>query len=155
MLDRRILLACAALCACNLLKIDHRKVEQSIRSEASAKGLDLTSLECPKNVKMKAGDSFACNGVDSDGQKLSFHVDQVDGAGSIKWHLDGIIIDKKKVGDGIEKAVGASTDVTCPAKVVVLNVGDTFTCDAKVGGQMHKVDITLKDTEGNVAWQMK
>lgn len=149
-----IAVACLALSACGLMKIDHKKVEQSIKSETSAKGLELTSIDCPTNVKLKAGEAFACNGVDVDGQKLSFRVDQVDGNGSIKWKLDGMIINKQKVGDSIEKAVGAAADVTCPAKTVVLNVGDSFTCDVTVAGTAHKVVITLTDTEGNVSWKI-
>lgn len=140
--------------ACGLLKIDHKKVEKSIVSEAAAKGLDLTSVDCPKNIRMKAGDAFACNGVDSDGKKVSFRVDQVDGNGTISWKLDGMIIDKKKVGESIEKSVGASATVTCPAKTVVLNVGDSFTCDVAVGGRTRKVTITLTDTKGNVSWKI-
>jgi hypothetical protein len=157
MLERRIAVLTAVgvtVSACGLMKIDHKKVEQSIKTQAAAKGLDLTSIDCPKNIPLKQGEAFACNGVDADGKNVSFRVDQTDSKGDIQWKLDGMIIDKQKVGDSIEKSVGAAADVTCPAKTVVLNVGDSFTCDVKIAGNTRKVTITLTNTKGDVSWKI-
>ena len=135
-------------------KVQHGKVEQSIRDKLATSGVALTSLTCPDRP-IKKGDTYDCDGVDSDGQKLSFHVEQMDDRGTVDWKMDGIIIDKQKIGDSIEQTVGAAADVRCPAKTVVMKVGESFTCDLHVGGQMRHVDLTLKDDKGNVSWKIK
>ena len=135
-------------------KVQHAKVEQSIRETVAAKGLALTSVTCPDRP-IKKGDTFDCDGVDSDGQHLTFHVEQKDDKGNVDWKLDGMMINKQKIGDSIEKAVGAAADVRCPEKTVVMKVGESFTCDLHVGAQMKKVELTLTDDKGNVSWKIK
>ena len=147
-----IIVLAFAILACG--KVQHGKVEQSIRDKLATKGMALTSLTCPDRP-IKQGDKFDCDGVDSDGQKLTFHVEQTDSAGSVDWKLDGMIINKQKIGDSIEKAVGAAADVRCPEKTTVMKVGESFTCELHVGAQMKKVELTLTDDQGNVNWKIK
>ncbi len=135
-------------------KIQHAKVEQSIRDKLATKGLALTSLTCPDRP-IKKGDTFDCDGTDSDGQHLTFHVEQTDDKGNVDWKLDGMIINKAKIGDSIEKTVGAAADVRCPEKTVVMKVGESFTCDVHVGSQVKKVDLTLSNDKGDVTWKIK
>jgi hypothetical protein len=135
-------------------KIQHAKVEQSIRDKLATKGLALTTLTCPDRP-IKKGDTFDCNGTDSDGQALTFHVEQTDEKGAVDWKLDGMIINKAKIGDSIEKTVGAAADVRCPEKTVVMKVGESFTCDVHVGSQVKKVDLTLTNDKGDVTWKIK
>jgi hypothetical protein len=134
-------------------KIQHAKVEQSIKDKLATKGMALTSLTCPDRP-IKQGDKFDCDGTDSDGQKLTFHVEQTDAQGSVDWKLDGMIINKQKIGDSIEKSVGAAADVRCPEKTVVMKVGESFTCDLHIGAQMKKVQLTLTNDQGDVSWKI-
>jgi hypothetical protein len=141
-----------AILACG--KVQHGKVEQSIKDKLATKGMALTSLTCPDRP-IKKGDTFDCDGVDSDGQKLTFHVEQTDDTGSVDWKLDGMIINKQKIGDSIEKSVGAAADVRCPEKTVVMKVGESFTCDLHIGAQMKHVELTLTNDKGDVSWVIK
>ncbi len=141
-----------AVLACG--KVSHAKVEQSIKDKLASKGVALTSLTCPDRP-LKKGDKFDCDGVDSDGQKLTFHVEQTDDKGTIDWKLDGMIINKAAIGDSIEKSVGTAADVRCPNTSVILKVGESFTCDVQVGAQKHKVELTLTNDKGDVGWKIK
>lgn len=147
-----IMVLAAAILACG--KVEHTKVEQSIKDKLATKKVDLKSLTCPDRP-LKKGDKFDCNAEDVDGQPLVFHVEQMDAKGSVDWKLDGMIIDMASVGDNIEKTVGAAADVQCPNKSVILKVGQSFTCDAQIGAQKHKVVLTLTDDQGTVSWKLK
>jgi hypothetical protein len=133
--------------------IDHSKVEDSIRQGLKEKGVNLKSVDCPADRRIKKGDTFDCTGVDEGGQHLVFTVTQGDG-GNVNWKLDGMIINQAKLGDSIEHKVGKAADVKCPEKTVILKPGQSFTCDVDVDGKTHKVLITLQDKEGNVAWKI-
>jgi hypothetical protein len=147
-----IMVLAVAILACG--KVQHGKVEQSIKDKLAAKKVDLKSVTCPDRP-IKQGDKFDCTGEDTDGQPLVFHVEQTDAKGSVDWKLDGMIIDMAAVGDSIEKTVGASADVQCPNKSVILKVGQSFTCDVQVGAEKHKVDLTLTNDTGTVSWKIK
>src|SRR5437660_1107330 len=108
-----VMVLAVTILACG--KVSHTKVEQSIKDKLAAKGVGITSVTCPDRP-IKKGDTFDCDGVDSDGQKLSFHVEQTDAQGSVDWKLDGMIINMQSVGDSIEKTVGTAADVQCPNK---------------------------------------
>ncbi len=153
MMKKGLVIAAVVASGCGLFKLDHGKIEKSIQAEVKAKGVDLTSVTCPSRP-IKKGDTFDCDGVDTDGQKLVFHVDQTDDKGSISWKLDGMIINQRKVGDDIEKKVGATADVQCPEKAVILKVGESFTCDVVMADGKHKVTLTLSDSTGTVAWRV-
>jgi hypothetical protein len=156
-LRRALALAAVSLAAsacCGAGKLDDTKLESSITTELAGKGVVMKSIDCPSGRPQKAGDKFDCSGVDEDGEKLVFHVEQTDGHGGFSWKMDGMIINKKKVGDAIEAKLHKSADVQCSEKAVILNVGQSFTCDAIVEGKTHKVQLTLTDASGNVSWKL-
>ena len=139
---------------CGASKLDDTKLEASIKGELAGKGVVMKSLDCPSGRPQKAGDKFDCDGIDEDGEKLVFHVEQTDGRGGFNWKMDGMIINQKKVGDAIESKLHKSADIQCHEKAVILKVGQSFTCDAVIEGKTHKVQMTLTDTSGNVSWKM-
>lgn len=135
-------------------KIDHAKVEDSIKKGLKDKNVTLKSVSCPEGRAAKTGDSFDCTGIDEGGQHLVFTVTQNDDHGNIAWKLDGMIIDQAKIGDSIEHKVGKAADVKCPGKTVILKPGQSFTCPVDVEGKTHSVLITLTDKDGNVSWKI-
>jgi hypothetical protein len=143
-----------ALPSCKPTKLDHKKMEDMINSELTAKGVALKSVSCPDDRKIKSGDTFDCTGIDSDDEHLVFTVDQQDDIGTIKWKLDGMIINKEKIGDSIEKKVGATADVQCPSKTVIVKVGGTFNCDVMIDAKKHHVLLTLTNAAGDVTWKI-
>lgn len=137
--------------------IDKKKLESSITAECKAKGITLKSVDCPGDRKAKKGDAFDCNGETEDGDKVVFHVTQLDG-GAIEWKLDGQILNQAKVGDSLEKAIDEKThvkaDVKCPEKTIILLKGKSFTCDATVDDKTKKVDITLGEGD-SYSWKVQ
>jgi hypothetical protein len=65
-----------------------------------------------------------------------------------------MIVNQQNIGKSIEKKVGASATITCPAKAIILRVNESVTCDATVAGAPHKVAITLTDADGSMAWKI-
>jgi hypothetical protein len=143
-----------AACCGGASKLDHAKVEKDITTELAKKDVVMRSVDCPAARALKSGDTFDCTGVDEDGEKLTFHVNQSDASGSFSWKLDGMIINKRKVGDSIEAKLHKSADVTCPEKAVILKPGQSFNCDVAIEGKTHKVQITLTDSTGAVSWKL-
>ncbi len=146
-----LLLLPALLSGCG--KLDDKKIEASVQAELAAKNVKLKSFDCPEGRPLKADDTFDCAGIDQDGKALVFHVKQMDNAGNITWKMEGLIIDQTKLGDSIEAKVGQSADVQCPAKTLIMKVGESFSCPVMIGGQRHMVQITLTNEKGDVTWK--
>lgn len=146
------LLAALSVLAAGCGRVDHTKVEDSIRTELKSKNVGLKSVSCPDRP-VKAGDTFDCTGIDEAEQHLVFTVTQSEG-GNVDWKLDGMIIDQATIGDSIEHQVGKSADVKCPGKAVILKPNQSFTCPVDIEGKTHQVLITLTDKQGNVSWKI-
>lgn len=144
------------LVACNALRphLDDKKIEASIRSEFKSQGVDIKNIDCPENRPLKEGDEFECKVKDDDGDDLTIKVEQTDAHGSIKWKLDGKILDMDKVGDMLEPKVGSDVDVQCPSKKIVLIEGKKFSCKYSKNGAKGKVQFTTVDNDGNVKWKL-
>jgi hypothetical protein len=145
--------ALLTMCACHN-NLDKGKLESSISDTCKSKGLALKSVTCPADRPVKEGDTFDCNGVTDDGDKLDFHVTQKDAQGNIDWKLTCAIIDASKIGDSIEEKVGKGADVKCAAKTIVMVKGKTIKCKATIEEKEHEVAITGTDDEGGVSWKI-
>ncbi len=133
--------------------LNTKKLEGLITSSCKAKGLELTSVQCPKRSEKK-GDTFDCTGTTADGQALVFHVTQTDSKGNVDWKLDGAIVDAKKVGDSIKGKIGAQADVKCPSKVTVLTKGKVLNCAATINNKDHMVQVTANEDASDVNWKI-
>ena len=142
----------ALLLACS---IDNKKVEQSVIDTMKDKGVKMKSVSCPTGKPMKSGTKFDCTGTSDDGVDMTFHVEETDGSGTIKWELDGLILDKKKLGDGLEKDLGGGADIKCPEKTVIIHKGTTFDCDYEKDGEKGTVTLTADDDKGNFTVKKK
>ena len=59
------------------------------------------------------------------------------------------------IADGIESQTGArNVTVECPADIE-LKPGDRFTCTARAQGKQAPVQVTQKDDQGNISWEIK
>ena len=145
-------IASLLMMACSL---DNKKIEESIRSTIKDKGITMKSVSCPTGQKASVGSKFECTGETDDGGKLKFQVEVTGSDGSIKWELEGKILDMKKLGDSIEKKVHESADVTCPDKSLVVKKGDVVDCTVEIDGKKDKLQIKALDNDGNVEWKVK
>lgn len=83
-------LAVSSLAACGKV-IDENKVQDFIKTTFKEKTkVDLKTIECPKEVKVKAGESFECNATDADNDKLVFAVKMTDDNGSVEFSLKSL-----------------------------------------------------------------
>lgn len=84
-----LILAALALAACNTLAaLDDEVIEQNIRDELQSQvGVTLTSVDCPADRPLLAGDVFECTATGSDGRELVITVTQDDAAGNVNWEV--------------------------------------------------------------------
>jgi len=132
--------------------VSGKKIEASVRLGLGAKGVTLKSLSCPDGRPIKSGDTFDCAGVDQDDKALTFHVVQADNTGDVTWKMEGMIVDQTKIGDSIESKVGHAADVQCPAKIVIMKIGEAFTCPVLIEGKTRSVRMVLMNENGDVSW---
>ena len=141
--------AALALLGCKN-NLDATKIEGAITDGMKAKEVTPTSVKCPADRALKAGDKFECDAVLPGGTAAKVHVEQKDDQGNITWKLDGAIVNQEKAGHALEAKLAPGTKIMCPSKVVVLKKGDKFDCDFTQGATKAKVDITATDDEGSV-----
>jgi hypothetical protein len=144
---KRLALLCL-LVGCK--QIDASKVEDSIKEGLAEKKLIVKSVSCPEGKTLKKGDKFQCT-AETD-QHLVIDVDQQDDEGSIKWQLQGVILDEKVLGDGLESQIGQGIDVACDAKITVKKVGESFDCATKHPDG--KITISVKDEDGHLDYKL-
>lgn len=66
--------------------------------------------------------------------------------------IDGL---EKEITSGVEDQTGQAVSVDCPDKVE-WNTGGTFECDVETkDGQQVKAAVTMKNDDGDVAWEIK
>jgi hypothetical protein len=86
------LLAAAALAigACGTGRLDTEKLEGRIQQRVEQQvGVKLKSVECPKDVQIRAGATFHCRAVTIAGDSASVRVTQRDDKGNVSYELVG------------------------------------------------------------------
>jgi hypothetical protein len=119
--------------------IQHEKVEKSIREKFEEDDVAFDSIKCPKNVKLKKGGEFECEGETSLGDTFTVSVEQKDDRGSIEWELQGRIVDPKE----IAKKSGGLVD--CGKEKVIAVKGTKLSC--REGDK--KVVLKFKNDKGD------
>jgi hypothetical protein len=88
LLEAAALLAVVAGCG---KPLNMQKAEQVIRDDLTARlaasGLHLSAVSCPKEVRMRQGESFVCEASFEGGGGFRVHVDQTDSVGTINWRV--------------------------------------------------------------------
>lgn len=69
-----------------------QEIEQGIEEGIglAAAGIDIDTVECPRNIQPRAGDVFVCRAIAADGSVGTVEVLQVDDAGSVEWELTDV-----------------------------------------------------------------
>jgi len=91
---RALLVLSLALVASTLAvgcTIEHKKVEKSIREKFEEDDVAFDSIKCPKNVKLKKGGEFECEGETSLGDTFTVSVEQKDANGSVDCGKEKVI----------------------------------------------------------------
>lgn len=124
------------------------KVEENIKEKFKKEDVEIESIKCPSGVKMKDGATFECEGESDLGDSFTVEVKQTDGNGSIKWELQGRIVDPEELEKSLKKQ-GGPPDTKCGKgknKLIAVK-GTKVKC--KGGGQ----EVTLKFTSDEGDWE--
>jgi hypothetical protein len=146
-------------------KLDMAKLSTSISDGIKNQlGIEVASVNCPQEERMaKAGDTFECEVTPKDGGKLTVKVTEKDDHGNVDWEmvkLEGFLNVQKAeeaITKGLKEQANADATVSCgDPKLRVSKPGETFDCKATLAdGSEHTVNVTVKDTEGNVSWALQ
>jgi hypothetical protein len=150
LMNKLAVLALITVAGCGK-QIDAGKTEASIVDGLAKKGLAGAKASCPSGRAAKAGDTFTCTVTDGAGATHVVNVTQKDANGSIEWKLDGLILDTKVVvADAKAKLAGAN--ITCPHDAMIVKQTDTIACKVDENGASKQ--LTIKISDGNVAWEV-
>lgn len=119
-------------------------VEDSIKDELKKKDVEVDKITCPKGEKLKDGATFECKGTSDQGDDFVVKVKQTDSKGSIKWDLEGRIVDPEEFADDAKKNLGFKVD--CGKKKFIAVKGTKMKC--KADGKT--ATVTFKDDEGKI-----
>ena len=147
-------------CSTNL---DIDKVKASIKDGIKEQmGITVQSVTCPEKHEAKAGDSFDCTALAENDSTITVSVKQTDDKGNIHWDMTGskgfLDLDKiqTQMVDTLKAKTGTEATVDCGGKFKAVKVGGTFECKAKdVKGNSATIEVTVKDNNGNVHWEVK
>ncbi len=122
------------------------KVEESIKDKFKKDDVEIESIKCPADIKLKDGATFECTGESDLGDEFTVEVKQTDGSGSIKWELQGRIVEFEEIEKDLKKD-GLPAELKCgksKGKFIAVK-GTKVKC--KGGGQ--ELTLKYKNDEGD------
>ena len=156
-----LVLVALALAACGSSdEIDIGKAERVIRDGVSTQlGVPVEVVRCPEKVKRAKGNDFSCTATIGT-ESLRIKVVQTDGKGNVRYSNDQAVIDLRKARDeiagSIKQQTGIAVSVDCGERhYEVHDPKDTFECKASDGTVQRTVRITVKDTQGNIDFEVE
>jgi hypothetical protein len=78
------LAAVVAAAGCGGNSLDTRRVEARLRVGITHRGIDVGSVECPRKVDAKQGETFTCTATDRAGTTEKVTIRQLDARGSVR-----------------------------------------------------------------------
>jgi hypothetical protein len=78
------LAAVAVAAGCGGNSLDTRRVEARLRVGITHRGIDVGSVQCPRKVDAKAGETFTCTASDRAGTSEKVTVRQLDDKGNVR-----------------------------------------------------------------------
>lgn len=124
-------------------------------------GLTVASVTCPESREVKAADTFECTATPTVGGRLILKVTQKDDTGNIAWELGKIegLIDlvslEGVIKNGVKEQDGLDVTVACGGKFRATEPGNSFECTASdAEGNKWRVEVLMKDAEGNVSYKV-
>jgi hypothetical protein len=76
--------AVAIAAGCGGNSLDTRRVEARLRVGITHRGIDVGSVQCPRKVSAKQGDTFICTATDRAGTSEKVTVRQLDDKGNVR-----------------------------------------------------------------------
>ena len=116
------------------------------------------SVTCPGSVKIEASTTFECTARFGDIEATAV-VRQDDDQGNVSLVASRGILFANAAEEMIAKGIGERANVhataDCGARVRAAVPGETFTCQVKdARGTSGSVEVSVKDTDGNVQWRL-
>jgi hypothetical protein len=154
-----------ALTSCGTTTLDMTKLSKLMTdnvTKALPESADVGAVTCPKasDVKVQTGGKFECT-IKVDGQDGRLEVTQNDEKGNVDFvPLDAFLIVSKIEGEiatGIKEQTEIDATIDCGANgraTLIKAPGDVFNCTATASDGSGTVEVTVKDTEGNVEWKL-
>jgi hypothetical protein len=82
--------AALALTACGTARLETEKLEARIKRGVEQQvGIRLKSVDCPKDIEIRAGHTFHCRVITTGGDSASVQVRQKDDKGNVSYQLTG------------------------------------------------------------------
>lgn len=149
-----VLAAAGLLTACGTATLDRGDVESGIRRTVERRlGSPVAAVDCPARVESRAGGRFTCVVRGRDGTRGDVTVRQTDDEGHVDLRAPFFATGAfaRRITPEVEDRMGGGRiTVRCP-DILVVGVGERFTCRARGGGQRALVRVTRR-TGGGVRW---
>ena len=152
-----IVVCAAALLAGCSSKLDVADTEQAITASVARRfGVTVRAVDCPAEVRAKAGATFRCTVRAADGSSGVAVVTQEDDRGHVRARTPFLDIRgiERDLSRGLEEQSGARrVRVSCP-DIVRVDAGESFRCRARTGGRRTRLKV-VQGADGRVRLQSR
>ena len=129
--------------------LENDSITSGVESKVAEAGVTASSVSCPKDVKVKKGDTFTCTVTLETGQTFDVTLEQTDDNGTLNIDDGGQVFVGSKVASQLESALSSgSTTVTatCPNVTILPGGNGTFQCTAVASdGASATIVIPVRD----------
>jgi uncharacterized protein DUF4333 len=152
-------LLCVLVPGCQA-KIDNDKLNELITSMFKEQlKLEVSDIECPKNIKVVEGDKFECEVTVKPSGKVPVVVKMKDKKGSVEAETKYAVLTPQMLTDEITKGLqkqNLQAAIDCGKEVRLKKPGSHYTCSATPPGAPASriVNVDVSD-DGNVAWKVE
>ena len=151
--------ACSFQASCGGKKLDMDKAKTFVATTLENETGQKPEASCPSSVKIEKGGKFECTARFGAGVEAKVGIVQNDDEGNVSIEaIKGVLISKRleaQIAEGVGKQANVHVEVNCGDRVRAAKVDDTVQCDVTdAAGQAAKVDVKVKDVDGNVSWQV-
>ena len=146
----------AALAGCGTATLNTANAETAIKTTIEQQtGSQVSSVDCPGNVKAEKGKSFTCEATAADGTKATINLTQTSDKGDIRINAPLLHSGAAEhfIAESIRGRTGKRATVDCPDLVVVGKTGTQLTCSSSSGGNKKNVAVKV-DAQGHLTWNL-
>lgn len=131
-----------------------------LRRLAGDRDLPVSSVACPEDVDVEAGDRFTCRAT-TPGGGVDVAVRQTDDEGTLTVEpAEAVLVADRVVEDIVvtlaDRFDRTDVEVTCPGpEVRIEEVGAAFTCRALDGDESRLVEVRVRDVHGALTYALR